>query len=305
LVRINLTKVSTTMRSRVPLSRTTFLNVHTLQPIFLGGQTMSETYDEELRAWRALDAGDYAESARLFEPLAARGSAHAFLCLGWMHEKGHLGPPDIKKAISFWAMADKAGSPSAASYLTSAMQTEERRAFEALEAGDYEVSARLFEPLAAGGSETALLNLGWMYCYGHLGPPDAEKAIALWEEAARGGSAAAKHHLGCEFKKAGDLQRARALFIEGAAQGDKACMNMAGRMMVRGQGGEVDFETGVAWLTRAADSGQVYARRELFRLELLQSRSVFGRVWIYGKMIGYVLSCVPRLARNPYGDDFR
>lgn len=178
---------------------------------------------------------------------------------------------------------------------------DEVRAWRVMNVGDYAESARLFEPLAARGSETALLNLGWMY----LGRPDPEKAIALWDVAARGGSAAAKHHLGCAFKEAGDPQRARSLFIEGAEQGNKACMNMAGRMLVRGQGGDVDAETGIAWLKRAAESGQAFARRELFRLELLQSRSVFSRVWIYGKMVGYVLSCVPRLVRNPYGDDFR
>jgi TPR repeat protein len=268
-------------------------------------QIISETYDEEVRAWRAMDAGDFVESARLFEPLAARGSAHALLCLGWMHEEGHLGPPDREKAISLWDLAVKAGSSSANSYLLSAMRTEEHRAFDALEAGNYAVSARLFEPLAARGSETALLNLGWMYCYGRLGPPDREKAIALWEEAARGGSAAAKHYLGRAFKKAGDLQRARSLFIEGAEQGNTACMNMVGRMLVRGQGGDADFQTGVAWLTRAADSGQVYARRELFRLEALRTRSWLRRVWVHGEMIRYVLSFIPRYARNPYSDDFR
>jgi TPR repeat protein len=95
------------------------------------------------------------------------------------------------------------------------------------------------------------------------------------------------------------------LFIEGAEQGNTPCMNMAGRMLVRGQGGEADGQAGVAWLTRAADSGHVYARRELFRLEGLRARSWFGRAWVYAKMVRYILSSVPRLVRNPDSDDFR
>ncbi len=180
----------------------------------------------------------------------------------------------------------------------------EQRAWRAFEADNYEEAARLYEPLAARGSETALLNLGWMYNNGHLGPPDREKAMSLWEEAAKGGSATAKHFLGVAWKQKGDLQRARALFIEGAELGHKACMSKAGKMLVRGEGGEADSQAGVAWLVRAADSGQIFAQRELMRLEIQNSRSLLGRLWLYCKVIWNTLASIPRFIRNPYSDDF-
>jgi len=277
---------------------------------------MSETAEENLRTWyamdmqelrarQAMDAGDYTESARLFEPTAALGSEYALSCLSWMYKSRHLARSASNETMSLWENAAKAGSASAKSYLAWAMHPELERAWRAFDAEDYEEAARLLEPLAARGSETALLHLGWLYSKGHLGPANREKAIALWEEAARAGSATAKHYLGWALRKSGDLRRARALFIEGAEQGHTPCMNKAGRMLVRGQGGEADLQAGVAWLTRAADSGHVYARRELFRLEALRARSWFGRVWVYGKMVRYIFSSVPRLVRNPDGDDFR
>ena len=96
------------------------------------------------------------------------------------------------------------------------IRAEEWRAWDAMQAGAYFESARLFEPLAALGSETALLSLGWIHKEGHLGRPDLEKAISLWETAASAGSAKAKDYLGSTLKDKGDLQRARSVFLEGA-----------------------------------------------------------------------------------------
>lgn len=185
------------------------------------------------------------------------------------------------------------------------IRAEEWRAWDAMEAGAYFESARLFEPLAALGSETALLSLGWMHSQGHLGPPDLEKAISLWETAERAGSVKAKLDLGWAWKKKGDLQRARAIYLEGAEQGYTPCMCGGGKMLVRGEGGEADFPAGVAWLTRAADSGHVFARRELMGLAIRDAPSLWGRLFLYCKMIWFVLGTVPRYVREPYADDFR
>jgi TPR repeat protein len=179
------------------------------------------------------------------------------------------------------------------------------RAWRAMEARNYAEAARLFEPLAARGSETALLNLGWMYKNGHLGPPDREKAMSFWEKAASAGSASARHHMGRALMESGDLQRARALFIEGANQGNKACMSMAGKMLVRGRGGEVSHDAGVAWLTRAADDGHAHARRELLRLDMQSSRSLPRRLWLWWKVILLAFATFFRALRNRYSDDFR
>lgn len=189
--------------------------------------------------------------------------------------------------------------------MTDDLRSEEQRALDAKRAGEYLESARLFEPLAAFGSEMALLVLGCMHRDGRLGPPDLDKAIALFERAAGTGSARAKVYLGAAWKKKGDLQCARAIFLDGAEQGDTPCMCRLGRMLVRGEGGETDLATGVAWLTRAADSGHVFARRELFCLEIRNSPSLLGRFLLFCKLVRFVRRTIPGLARNPYSPNYR
>jgi TPR repeat protein len=257
---------------------------------------------EEQLAWRLMESGDYAASARLLEALVERDSEWALLNLGWLHDSGHLGRRDTEKAISLYEKAVEAGSAVAKDYLR---YLEENRAWSVLETGAYEKSARLFEPLAERGSVTALLNLGWMYNNGRLGPRDIEKAISFYERAARTGSASAKHYLGNALRRKGELQRARALFIEGAEQGNTPCMTMAGKMMVRGQGGVKDLQAGTAWLERAAGTGHLYARRELLRLEIEKSRSPFGKLRLWGKVVWGAFAIIPLVTRDPYSDNLR
>lgn len=180
------------------------------------------------------------------------------------------------------------------------------RAWRAMDAGDYEESARLFGPFAARGSETALNSLGWMYNNGHLGPRDSAKAMSLWEQALAGGSNAARVYLGRALIETGDPQRARALFLEDADQGHKPSLYWAGRMSVRGQGGERDEDAGVALLTRAAAGGHIFARRDLLRLEIRDARSWLGRLWAYCKVVSNALAVIPNIFRDPHiSDDLR
>ena len=82
-------------------------------------------------------------------------------------------------------------------------------AWRAMQAGNFKEAARLYEPLAEQGSETALINLGTMYERGRLGRPDEKRAVSLWKRAASAGSAAAKYRLGdCSRAKA--ISQARA-----------------------------------------------------------------------------------------------
>jgi|GEM_PF-4871491 len=185
------------------------------------------------------------------------------------------------------------------------VDTEEQRAFRALDAAKYKEAARLYETLAEQGSETALLNLGWMLESGHLGQPDREKAMLLWERAANGGSLTAKYSLGRAWKEKGDLRRARALFIDGAERGHKPSMFMAGRMLVRGEGGEADCKAGEALLLRASREGHMFARRELSRLKINRARSPVVRLVLYCEMLLTSFATLPRYVRNPNSDDFR
>lgn len=292
---------------------------------------------EEHNAWRVMETGDYKDAARLFGPLADRGSAWAHINLGWMHQHGHLGPPDLDKAIVAFERAAIPGYTEAKYFLGLALlekgyrdkaqtafrdgasegdlrcageftRIEEERAWEALEARNYREAARLFEPLAEHGSVYALINLGWIYKRGHLGARDPKKAIALWEEAVRMGSIDAKHRIARALLDNGDPPRARMLFLEGAQSGYKPSIYWAGRMLVRGQGGEADREVGVALLKRATDAGHIFANRELLRLERNNARSVLDRLRARGKIVLLILSVFRRAIRDPnlyLSDDFR
>lgn len=184
------------------------------------------------------------------------------------------------------------------------MKAEEQHAWQAMNEGAYEESAKLFEPLAKRGSEMALINLGWMHHKGHLGRPDLDKAISYYERASNGGSARAKHYLGRALIEKNESQRARAVFVKGAGLGNTPCMFMAGKMLVRGQGGEPDIQGGVAWLTRAAESGHVHAQRELLRLEMRNAPSLWQRMLTLRKIIRLVFANASRAA-NDQSDDFR
>jgi len=184
------------------------------------------------------------------------------------------------------------------------MKAEEQHAWQAMNEGRYEESARLFEPLAKRGSEPALINLGWMYHRGRLGRPDLDKAMSYYERAANSGSARAKHYLGRALIEKGDAQRARVVFVKGAGQGNTPCMFMAGKMLVRGQGGDPDTQGGVAWLARAAESGHVHAQRELLRLEMRSAPSLWHRMLTLRKIIRLVFANASRAA-NDQSDDFR
>jgi TPR repeat protein len=241
-----------------------------------------DIYAQEQRAWDLMHAGEYQESARLFKPLAALGSECARNNLGRMHWHGHLGPADRAKAIALWEQAANAGSEWATRELEDkrlwAQWEDRHRAWKLMDDGKYAESAQAFEGLAAQGSEYAFDNLGWMYSKGHLGTADLDKAISLWERAESMGSIYAKRCLGWAWKKKGDLHCARAIYLEGAELGSMPCMCRVGAMMVLGEGGAVDHDTGAAWIRRSAGSGKLFAPNPQWRLELGRSPSLVRRL---------------------------
>jgi TPR repeat protein len=295
-----------------------------------------EDRSDEERAYAARGAGDYQEAARLFELLAERGSAQAHLNIGWMLQNGHLGPPDLDKAIAAFEKAAALTCAEAKSFLGLAllkkgdreraevafregaaegdascrselMFLEETRAWEALAACRHKEAARLLEPLVAQGSTYAMVELGRIHAYGRLGAADVAKAMALWQLAIRLGSTKATYAMARSLRRSGDTAQARALFLEGAAQADKRCAHRAGRMLVRGEGGAADRTKGIALLVDAAERGHVYARRELLRLELNDERTLRGRLRVWGKIALLGVSVLRRAWHEPdirFSDDF-
>lgn len=172
-----------------------------------------------------------------------------------------------------------------------------------MQTGNYEQAAQKFELLAAQGSLMALENLGCIYERGRIGPRNEEKAISYWEAAARVGSASAMHRLGWLSKDRGDLSRARSWFIESAEQGYKPSMYAAAKMLTLGQGGEIESQAGHGWLARAAQGGHAFAQRDLLQMQMKNTRSYWGRLKLYCKLIWLGFSLLPQYARNPYSEN--
>lgn len=185
-------------------------------------------------------------------------------------------------------------------------QPDEQRARVAFDAGDYRESARLFERLAAQGSQDALVHLGWMYKTGRIGAaPDVEKAISHWEKAAHDGNLSAKYYLARTWMERGEPRRARTLFLESAEQGHPPSMYWAGTMLVAGEGGAVDHIAGAAWLAHAADRGHVFARRDLLALEIRTAKSLPARLRLYAMLAWHIMVSLPVIIRHPDSDSFR
>ncbi|HEX3423021.1 MAG TPA: tetratricopeptide repeat protein [Sphingomicrobium sp.] len=102
-------------------------------------------------------------------------------------------------------------------------ESDEKRAWQAIEAGAYGEAVRLLRPLAERNSEYALLALGWIYETGVTGTADKEAARSLYEDAVARGSASACLYLGRVLLKDGRLAEARKAFERGAQFNNDEC----------------------------------------------------------------------------------
>jgi TPR repeat protein len=105
------------------------------------------------------------------------------------------------------------------------------------------------------------------------------------------------------LKDKGDLSRARTLFIEAASQGHKPSMYIVGKMLMRGQGGEIEARSGREWLVRAAEGGHAFAQRDLLWMQIESCGSMRDRIGLYYKLVVLGCSLIPRFARDPYSQD--
>lgn len=103
------------------------------------------------------------------------------------------------------------------------IQDEEQHAANAIDAGAYEEAVRLLLPLAQGGSEYALLTLGWVHETGATGVADKNNASHYYERAATIGSVSAYLYLGRLLLRDGKIREARAAFERGVELGSEEC----------------------------------------------------------------------------------
>jgi uncharacterized protein len=87
---------------------------------------------------------------------------------------------------------------------------------------------------------------------------DAAKAGPWIESAARYGAAEAQLRLGQLRLDAGEGLSARVWFMRAAAQGLAEALNMVGRCLENGWGGDADLASAAEWYRRAAEAGSAW-----------------------------------------------
>jgi TPR repeat protein len=154
--------------------------------------------NQELLAWKAIEAGDYEEAKSLMKPLAARGSSYASLTLGSLHERGRLGAPDKFIARSYYERAAKQGSAEAHRYLGQLL----------LDHGEEKQARAAFERGAEAGNISCMNWLGEMLLDGRGGAVEVSRGAEWLEAAAAQGHILAKRRLlGIKQREAGSNLR--------------------------------------------------------------------------------------------------
>jgi TPR repeat protein len=182
---------------------------------------------------------------------------------------------------------------------------EEDRAYQAIEERDYDMARSLLESVAARNSIYSQLTLGALYEAGNLGPPNLKTALSYYERAANQGSAEAQRRLGRILVDQGEALSARTVFEQGAEAGNVSCMYWLGKLMLEGRGGAVEVCRGIDWLERAAAEGHVFAKRELLRLRIQTSRSIFRRSIVWLQIVMLAIKAGKAAATNPDVDILR
>ena len=146
----------------------------------------------------------------------------------------------------------------------SAASAEAQQRYEdgmtAYEAGDFTRAARIWEPLAAAGDETAQYSLGKLYETGNMDlQRDYGRAVEWYRLASAQGVAAAQNNLGLMYAQgrgvARDATRAAELWSSAAKKNHPMAQFNLGLAYFRGEGLPEDKAEAGAWFRRAADLG--------------------------------------------------
>lgn len=167
------------------------------------------------------------------------------------------------------------------------IESEQRLAFDALNAGNHERAKQLLLPLAQQGSTYAMNLLGWIYGYGKV--EDANKAVgASWyRRAADGGIIEAFYYSGWLLLEIGDEDEAREAFEKGAALGSMQAMYGLGHYLAIHGKTEAERHEATECFERAAARGHFPAQRRL--LSLSARESIFGRIMFIPRLLNSAL----------------
>jgi TPR repeat protein len=179
------------------------------------------------------------------------------------------------------------------------MESEERSAFEACEAGDYHRAQQLLIPLARQGSAYAMNLLGWINAERKIEGGNQAEAAFWFRKAAEGGITQAFYYLGTVLLESGDESGAREAFEQGVALGNTPCMYGLGYCLERGNT-ESEKREALVWFERAAAEGHFPAQRKL--LALSAGKSLFDRIMYIPRLLMVGRRAVALLIRDRHSE---
>ncbi len=160
----------------------------------------------------------------------------------------------------------------------------------------------IYERLAQDGDPQCQVHIGWMYHEGVGVAPDREKARSWFQRAASLGSKEGAFYYARALGSIGRHEDAASWFQKAARQNYSPALLWLGLSYVRGLGMPTDFLKGVDYLQRAADAGNIFAKREL---GLLMTRGRFGLLKVplgYLYLLYSAISGVVVAIYDPYSD---
>ena len=165
------------------------------------------------------------------------------------------------------------------------IDSEERLAYELLEAGDYHQAQQLLLSLAQQDSVYAWNALGWMHHRGAIGQIDNSESISCYRKAAEGGFSEAFFSIGVILLEKGDEQGALQAFEEGANLGDLRSMYWLGHFLIDTDRTDFEKEEGLVWLKRAAAKGHLFAQRRILSIEMKSEKSLLKKLILALKVL--------------------
>jgi CHAT domain-containing protein/TPR repeat protein len=208
----------------------------------------------------------FEEATRLYEPLAEAGDTEAGEGLALaLWNRVSVGEDDRIRAIALLNAADAAGSPSAAMRLGILLTRDMGPRFP--------IGLAALERAVAKENVRAHVVLADFVARGVGVEKNEERAAALLEQAAREGDGEAQHRLGrmweegwtvrSPYKWNHDIERALALYRQGAAQGYVPAMLELGTVLGFGLQHELEPKTGHGALANAIEHGSIEASERL------------------------------------------
>jgi TPR repeat protein len=229
--------------------------------VFLGLPLSAQAQLRAQDGLAALDAGDGARAAAIWEALAQRGDVLAQYNLAVLLSTDETA--DLQQAL-YWFEAAAAQSHLGAQLALADMQAGQ---------GKWHKAQHWYMQAAKAGSGAAQFALGKILERGLGGPPDLDQAVIWYQVAAEQGLAEAQFALGAVLAEQGQGAVAAYWFELAAAQGHVVAQHNLALALARGTGRNQDMAQARQLYVQAARAG--YAP-SIYNLGLMQAQGRGG-----------------------------